>query len=148
MLPDDVTHLVREIRNIRKARQTQDSIDQINKEKVSKLFNSIPDQDPDRHDKDDLGYAEIKYNKLCHTPPSDNPYIQTRRDSPQSPTRPASPGTPSAPSPSRVPSASAARNVSLASSNTVEDREESPSDGRKASGSPDSPDEIKPSSRR
>jgi len=120
----------------------------INKlKKLSKHLNNTPDLDRGRHGKDGPGYAETGYNKLHSSPPTDNPNNPLRYEPLQSPDRPESSGMPSAPLPPHAPSATSARTSSLASSNVVEDPEESPS-GSTASRSPDSPAEIKASSRR
>jgi len=147
VLPNNITHLCQEIQDIKRGSTHDNNIGQINKlKKLSKHLSNTPDLDQGKHDKDGLDYVETEYNTPPHDPPIDSPDSPSRYEPPQTPDRPASSGTPSAPPPPRAPSATSARTSSLASSNAVEDPEESPAAGR-ASGSPDSPDETKPSSR-
>jgi len=139
VLPDDITHLCQEIHNIKRGSKHNNSIGQINK--LKKLFqhlNNTPDLDWGKHGRDGLGCAKTNYNKLPSSPPINSPNNQ-------SPSHPESSETPSAPLPPHTPSGPTARTSSLASSNTVEDPEELLTAG-KASGSPDSPNKIKPSS--
>jgi len=148
VLPNDITHLCQEIRDIKRGSTHDDKIGQINNlKRLSKHLSNTPDLAQGRHDKDGPGYAETEYNKLRSSPPNDSPDSPLRCEPLQNPDRPVSPETPSAPPPLHAPSATSARTSSLASSNAVEDPEESPS-GSTASCSPDSPDEIKASSRR
>jgi len=148
VLPNDITHLCQEICDIKRGSTQDDNIGQINKlKKLSKHLNNTPDLDPDKHGMDGLGYAETEYNTLHSSPPIDSHDSPSRYGPPQTPGRPESSGTPSAPLPPRAPSATSARTASPASSNAVEDPEESPS-GSTAWRSPDSPAEIKASSRR
>jgi len=128
VLPNDITHLCQEIRDIKRGSTQDDSIDQINRlKKLSKHLSNTPDLDRGKRDKDGPGYAETEYNKLRSSPPTDNHGNPSRCGPPQTPGRPESSGTPSAPLPLHAPSATSARTSSLASSNTVEDPEESPS---------------------
>ena len=148
VLPNDIMHLCQEIRDIKRGSRYNDNISQINKlKKLSKHLSNTPDLDQGKRDKDGPGYAETEYNKLCFSPPNDSPNNPLHYGPPQTPGRPESSGMPSALLPPHAPSATSARTSSLASSNAVEDPEESPS-GSTASRSPDSPDEIKASSRR
>jgi len=147
VLPNDITHLCQEIRDIKRGSTHNDNIGQINKlKRLSKHLSNTPDLDQGRRDKDGPGYAETGYNKLHSSPPNDSPNNPLCYEPLQSPDRPESSGTPSALPPPHAPSATAARTSSLASSNVAEDPEESPVAGT-ASCSPDSPAEIKPSSR-
>jgi len=128
VLPNDITHLCQEIRDIKRGSTQDDNIDQINKlKKLSKHLSSTPDLDRGKHDKDGPGYAETEYNTLHFSPPTDNRDSPSHCEPPQTPGRPESSGTPSAPPPLRAPSATSAKTSSLASSNAVEDPEESPS---------------------
>jgi len=148
VLPNNIMHLCQEIRDIKKGSTHDDNIGQINKLKeLSKHLSSTPDLDRGRHDRDGLGYAKTEYNILHFSPPIDNRDSPLHCGPPQNPGRPESSGTPSVPPPPHAPSVTSARTSSLASSNAVEDPEESPS-GSTASRSPDSPAEIKASSRR
>jgi len=148
VLPNDITHLCQEIRDIKRESTQDNSIGQINKlKRLSKHLSNTPDLDPGRHDMDGLGYAETEYNILHSAPPIDSPDSPSHCGPPQTPSRPESSGTPSAPLPPHAPSVTSAKTSSLASSNAVEDPEESPS-GSMAWRSPDSPAEIKASSRR
>jgi len=148
VLPNNITHLCQEIRDIKRGSTQDGNIDQINKlRRLSKHLSNTPDLDRGKHDRDGPGYAETEYNILHSAPPSDNPDNPSHCGPPQTPSRPESSGTPSVPPPPHVPSATSARTSSLASSNAVEDPEESPS-GSTASRSPNSPAEIKASSRR
>ena len=146
MLPNDITHLCQEIRDIKRGSRHNDNIGQINKlKKLSKHLSNTPDLDWGKRDKDGLDYVETECSTLPHDPPIDSCDNPSRCEPPQTPDRPVSSGTPSALPPPHAPSATSARTSSLASSNAVEDPEESPS-GSTASHSPDSPDEIKASS--
>jgi len=148
VLPNDITHLCQEIRDIKRGLTHDDNIGQINKlKRLSKHLSSTPDLDRGRHDMDGPGYAETEYNTLHSSPPIDSRGNPSRCGPPQIPGRPESSGTPSALPPPHAPSATSARTSSLASSNAVEDPKELPS-GSTASCSPDSPAEIKASSRR
>jgi len=147
VLPNDITHLCQEIRDIKRGSKHNNNIGQINKlKKLSKHLSNTPDLDRGKHDKGGLDYVETEYNTPLRDPPIDSPDSPSHYGPPQSPGHPESSGAPSAPPPPHDPSATSARTSSLASSNTVEDPEESPVAGM-ASGSPDSPDETKPSSR-
>ena len=128
VLPNDITHLCQEIRDIKRGSIREDNIGQINKiKKLSKHLSNTPDLDRGKRDKDGLGYAETEYSKPHSSPPTDNHDSPSRYEPPQTPGRPESSGTPSAPPPPRAPSATSAKTSSLASSNVVEDPEESPS---------------------
>ena len=147
MLPNDITHLCQEIQDIKRGSTHDDNIGQINKlKRLLEHLSNTPDLDQGRRDKDGPGYAETGYNKLRSSPPNDSPNSPLRYEPLQSPDRPESSGMPSAPPPPHAPSETVARTSSLASSNVVEDPEELPVAGT-ASGSPDSPAKIKPSSR-
>jgi len=147
VLPNDITHLCQEIRDIKRGTTHSDNIGQIHKlKRLSKHLSNTPDLDQGKRDKDGPSYAETGYNNLRSSSPIDNPNNPLRYEPLQSPDRPESSGTPSALPPPHAPSATAARTSSLASSNVAEDPEESPVAGT-ASGSPDCPAEIKPSSR-
>ena len=146
VLSNNITHLCQEIRDIKRGSTHDDNIGQINKlKKLSKHLSNTPDLDRGKHDKDGPSYAETEYNTLRFSPPIYNRDSPSRCEPPQTPGRPESSGTPSAPLPPHAPSATSARTSSLASSNAVEDPEESPSGGT-ASRSPNSPDERKASS--
>jgi len=128
VLPNDITHLCQEIRDIKRGSTQDDNIGQINKlKRLSKHLSSTPDLDRGKRDKDGPGYAETEYSTLRSSPPIDNRDSPSRCEPPQTPGRPESSGTPSAPPPPHAPSATSARTSSLASSNVVEDPEESPS---------------------
>jgi len=128
VLPNDITHLCQEIRDIKRGSTHDDNIGQINKLKeLSKQLSNTPDLDRGRHDKGGPGYAETEYNILRFSPPIDSRDNPSRCGPPQIPDHPESSGTPSVPPPPRAPSATSARTSSLASSNVVEDLEESPS---------------------
>jgi len=116
-----------------------------NLKELSKSLNNAPDLDLGKRDKDGLSYAETEYNKLLVGPPTDNLNTLGCCAPPHTPNCPSSTGTLSGQPPSCAPSAPSARTSSLASSNTVEDCEESSIVDR-ASGSPDSPCETKASS--
>jgi len=147
VLPNDITHLCQEIRDIKRGSTHDDNIGQINRlKRLSKHLSNTPDLDRGKRDKDGPGYAETEYNTLPLSPPIDSQDNPSHYEPPQTPGRPESSGTPSALPPPHAPSETSARTSSLASSNAVEDPEESPS-GSTASHSPDSPDEIKASSR-
>jgi len=144
----DVTQLVKEIRDI-KENQKANVIGggPLNKLKaLSKHLSNTPDQDPGRHAKGDPDDVEIDYNKLCPAPPTDSRDIQTRHDEARTPDPSIPSQRPPAPSPVRTPSASSAKTSSLPSEDIASDPEASLSVERTASGSPDSPDEIKASS--
>jgi len=147
VLPNDITHLCQEIRDIKRGLTHNDNLGQINKlKRLSKHLSNTPDLDQGKCDKGGPGYAETEYNKLGPSPPNDSPDSPLCYEPLQSPDRPESYGTPSALPPPHVPSATSARTSSLASSNAVEDPEESPAAGT-ASDSPNSPAETKLSSR-
>ena len=121
---------------------------QINKVKMlSKHLSNTPDLDPGRHEEGGPDGVGTSYNKLRPSPPTDSPDIQTRRDGDLIPDQTAPSQTPPAPSPDRTPTASSAKTSSLLSEDVASDPEASLSVERMASCSPDSPEEIKASSR-
>jgi len=144
----DITQLVKEIRDMKQDQKSSNVGGPINKlEALSKHLNNTPDLDRGKHGERDLDDAETDYSKLCPSLPIDGPDTQTHRDEVWTP----GPNTPSqkppAPSPGRTPSASSAKTSSLPSEDVGSDPEASLSDERTASDSPDSPNEIKASSR-
>ena len=144
----DVTRLVKEIRDMKKDQKVNDIGGPINKLKMlSKHLSNTPDQDPGRHAKGDFDDVEIDYSKLCLSPPTGSHDNRTHRAEAQIPDPSTPSRTPPAPSPDQTPSASAARTSSLPSEDVASDPEASLSVERTASCSPDSPDEIKASSR-
>ena len=144
----DVTHLVKEIRDIKRGWESDIIGGPINKLKaLSKHLSNTPDLDLGIHGEDGLGDAKTDYNIQCPSLPIDSHDTQTRRDEARTPGPNTPSQTPPAPSPDRTPSASSARTSSLPSEDVGLDPEASLSDKRTASDSPDSPDEIKASSR-
>jgi len=144
----DVTRLVKEIRDIKEDRGTNSIGGPLNKLKMlSKHLSNTPDLDPGKRGEGGHDGAETDYNKLYPSLPIDSPDIQTRRDEARTPGPSTLSQRPPAPSPARTPSASVAKTSSLPSEDVASDPEASLSVERTVSCSPDSPDEIKASSR-
>ena len=143
----DVTRIVKEIRDIKEDQKLHRIGGPLNKIKeLSKHLSNTPDLDQGKRGEGDRDDVETDYNRLCPSPPTDSCDTQTRHDEAQIPDLSKPSQTPPAPSPDRTPSVSAARTSSLPSEDVELDPEVSPSVESTASGSPDSPDELKASS--
>jgi len=144
----DVTQIVKEIRNIKEGRKAHDIGGPLNKIKaLSKHLNNTPDQDQGKREEGGRDDDVTDYNKQCPSPPTNSHDNQTRHDGARIPDLSTPSQTPPAPSPDRTPSVSSAKTSSLPSEDVESDPEASPTVEHTASDSPDSPDEIKASSR-
>jgi len=142
----DITQICNEIRNIKNGPPKHNKLKIANT--INILASNTPAPSPDIHGRGGHDGAENKDNKLHLNLPTNSQDNRTHCVPSPLPTQTSYNKKPPAPLSSCTPPAAVARTSSLASSNAAVDPEASPSDERMASGSPDSPDEIKASSRR
>jgi len=142
----DITQLCNEIHNIKEGTSKRNKLGGAST--INILANNTPAPTQDTRERGGRGDVENEDNKLHLYLPTDSRNNQTRCAQSPPPNQTVYGKRPPVPLSSRTPPASAAKTSSLASSNAVGDLEGSPTDECTVSGSPNSPDETKASSRR